>query len=98
MPLHPLRKHAIILYTFAIALSFSFLFLFNGSRLFQAYVSLVSIMISSQVYKVITKLRKESVMGTYQFHFDEFKIANGVYFCCIEAGKYKQVNKIMLQK
>gem|GEM_PF-287965 len=48
--------------------------------------------------KVETLVNKEQKAGTYQFHFDESKLTNGVYFCSIEAGKYKQVKKIMLQK
>jgi hypothetical protein len=66
VPLYPAKRYAIMLYTLAIALSFSFLFLFDGGFLFQMYVSLISVIISSQAIKVIARLRKESVMGAYR--------------------------------
>jgi hypothetical protein len=62
VPFYPKRGYAIILYTIAVILSFSFLFKWDGGFLFQIYVCLVSMIISSQVIKVIAKVRKESII------------------------------------
>jgi hypothetical protein len=61
IPLYPKREYAIILYSIAIILSFSFLFLFDGGFMFQMYVCMVSMIIGSQSIKVIARVRKESV-------------------------------------
>jgi hypothetical protein len=61
IPLYPKREYAIILYAIALILTISFLFLFGGGFLFQMYVSFISMIISSQIVKVIAGLRKESL-------------------------------------
>jgi oligosaccharide reducing-end xylanase len=46
--------------------------------------------------KVATLVNREQKAGTYEAGFDASKLANGIYFYSIEAGKYKQVKKMML--
>jgi len=40
---------------------------------------------------------EDKEIGTYQFTFDGSKLSSGIYFCDIVAGKFHQVQKMILQ-
>lgn len=47
---------------------------------------------------VATLLNEEKVSGKYEVAFDASKLASGIYFCRLQAGKFVQTKKMVLLK